>query len=54
MLKRAARVLLEFRKGTTSPSRSYMGQGMAHGLGPRSYHYSLVRSNLRAEISEKL
>ena len=36
----------EFRKGTTGPSHSYTGQGMAHGLGPRSNHYFLVRPNV--------
>ena len=33
-----------FRMTTTGPSRSYKGQGTAHGLGPGSNHYSLVSS----------
>ena len=36
---------MQFRECTTGPSCSYTGQGTAHGLGPRSYHYSLVTSS---------
>ena len=39
---RAVRLLPEFRKGTTGPSRSYTDQGTAHGLGPHSHNHSLM------------
>ena len=34
--------------GTTGPSSSYTGQGMAHSLVPRSNHYHLVSPFLPA------
>ena len=43
-------VLPEFCKGTIGPSRSYTGQGTAHGLGPRSNHYSLVSPKLSLQM----